>query len=73
MFKRILFISGLIFLTAWGALLWSAEAGKPGPAIFLNPTDFNVGEILSPEPVTRRIVIKNFGESLLYISKIKYT
>jgi hypothetical protein len=73
MFKRILSVSGLIFLMAWGPLLKAAEAGKQGPTISLNPTAFNVGDIQSPAPVTRRIVIKNIGESLLYISKVKYT
>lgn len=73
MFKRILTVSGLIFLMAWGPILKVAEAGKPGPTFFLNPTVFNVGDIQSPAPLTRRIVIKNIGESLLYISKIKYT
>jgi hypothetical protein len=73
MFKRALFIIGFICMIALEVSLKAAESEKPFPAIFLNPTDFNIGDLKSPEPVMRRIVVKNFGRSLLYISKIKYT
>ena len=73
MFKRILCIGVLIWLMAWGVPLKAAELGNPFPAISLDPIDFNVGDLLSPEPVIRKITINNFGQSLLYLSKIKYT
>ena len=73
MVKRILLISGCICLMALGSTLKAGEVGVNEPSIFLNPTSLNVGELVSPKPIIRSIVVKNLGKSSLYISKIKFT
>lgn len=73
MVKRILLISGFICLMTLGSSLRAGEVRSSEPSIFLNPTSLNVGELVPPKSVIRSIVVKNFGDSSLYISKIKFT
>ena len=73
MVKRILVIIGLIWLLAPVTSLTAEEGEKINPRIILTPTTFLVGELIPPGPYFQSITINNFGKSLLYISKIKFT
>jgi hypothetical protein len=72
MVKRIFFIFGFVCLVGLGAPLSAQEMGRPGPSMVVNPTEVNTGDLVSPEPVNFTITVTNLGNSLLYISKIKY-
>lgn len=73
MFKRILLLTALLFLIGSASSIIAQDRGNPGPSIFLQPTNIDAGNLITPEPVEYNITINNFGKSLLYISKIKYT
>ncbi|MGA3085417.1 MAG: hypothetical protein ABSE95_11565 [Thermodesulfobacteriota bacterium] len=72
MVKRILSMIMFFSLMACSLPLVTEENLKSAPKMVLNPTVLNVGNLVSPEPVTYSVAIKNLGESLLHISKIKY-
>jgi hypothetical protein len=69
-FLLIIWLSGLIVL---GGPLRAEEKEKSGPSISLSPLSFDLGKLTSDLPVVRSVTVNNFGKSLLYISKIKYT
>lgn len=72
MVKYIFLIIGFVALLGLGVPLRAEEMGRPGPSIFVNPAEVNTGDLVSPEPVNYTISVTNLGNSLLYISKIKY-
>jgi hypothetical protein len=63
---------GFFSLMASGLPLVAEENIRAVPKIVVDPTVLNVGDLVPPEPVTYRVAVKNLGESLLHISKIKY-
>jgi hypothetical protein len=74
MSKSILFVVIFLGLMALVAPIMAGELRKsPAPSIVLNPSVLNVGDLAAPGPATFSIIINNSGDSLLYISKIKYT
>ena len=72
MVKRILFMIMFFSLMACSLPLVAEKNLKLAPKMVLSPTVLNVGDLVSPEPVTYRVAVKNLGESPLHISKIKY-
>jgi hypothetical protein len=72
MVKYIVLIIGIVALMGLGVPLRAEEIGRPGPSILINPTEVNTGNLVSPEPVHYTLSVTNLGNSLLYISKIKY-
>ncbi len=73
MFQRILLLTAFLFLFGSASYIFAQDRGHPGPSIFLQPTNINTGDLITPEPIVYNITINNFGKSFLYISKIKYT
>lgn len=73
MFKRILLLTAFLCLIGPTSSLFAQDKEKQDPSIFLQPININAGDLVTPEPVVYNITVDNFGKSLLYISKIKYT
>ena len=73
--KQILFLLavGLSLVFSFG---WLGERGYSlsGPSISISPDDYNAGDLTrAPAIVEKVFQVSNTGDSLLSISKIKYT
>jgi hypothetical protein len=73
--KKILFLLavGLSLVLSFG---WLGESGYSlsGPSISISPEDYNAGDLRgAPETVEKVFQVSNTGDSLLSITKIKYT
>ena len=73
--KQLLFVLavglGLVFLPgmSFGQTLYSS-----GPSLSISPDDYNAGDLTrAPELVYKVFQVTNTGNSLLSITKIKYT
>jgi hypothetical protein len=73
--KKILFLLaiGLSLVFSFG---WLVKPGYSftGPSISISPDDYNAGDLTrAPDTVEKVFQISNTGDSLLSITKIKYT
>ncbi len=73
--KQILFLLavGLSLVFSFG---WLGEPGYSlaGPAISISPDDYNAGDLTRAPATTYKVFqVLNTGDSLLSITKIKYT
>jgi hypothetical protein len=73
--KRYIFLSALILSLAFSPG-WTLGQGydRSGPAISISPDDYNAGDLTkAPSTVYKVFQISNTGDSLLSVTKIKYT
>jgi hypothetical protein len=71
--KHIILLMGLLGLLVFEGSAKAAELNALSPSILLDPTVFDLGNVVPPIPVIETISVTNLGKSILYISKIKYT